>query len=121
MGVDGGGAQEGLGGQLTRQVLQQSPLVVVFDGVGSPALHRCCPAQVLCQSVAPLGQSTNARTQKSPLCNASTQPLCAVCLVVVRLNLVVVRTAHNMHATHDYLTHDYLTRPQGDHARTKSN
>ena len=33
-------AQERLGGQLTRQVLQQSPLIVVFDGVGSPALHR---------------------------------------------------------------------------------
>ncbi len=26
--------------QLTKQLVQQSPLIVVFDGVGTPALHR---------------------------------------------------------------------------------
>ncbi len=37
---DAFGARERLEGGVTRRVLQTSPLVVVFDGIGSPALHR---------------------------------------------------------------------------------
>ena len=40
MNFDAFGRQEDMGGGLRKRVLQQSPLIAVFDNICSPALHR---------------------------------------------------------------------------------